>query len=325
MKEFGGYLPLEICSKEAYYKKNKNMDVLEFNSGKAAIYYALKESNVKAVYIPYYICQSVVKIAEYAGVEIKRYFIDNEFMPEHIDVNRGEMVILVNYFGIVHEKIRQIYSKFPCVLIDNTQAFFAKPVLEKNVYNAYSCKKFIGVPDGGYLIGKAINKKMYQKLEKDHSSQNMEFCLTNIEYGTAFGYQKKKENDKRFLTQIRRMSDVTYKILESTDYEFVKKKRVDNFIEIHRRLEQYNMLNLEDIDFVPYYYPFFWHKDIRKELVERKVYVPTLWQELISDEFNGSYEKEFSERIAFLPLDQRYSIEDMTEVCNRVMESIGKK
>ena len=246
------------------------MNVLAFNSGKAAIYYALKESKVKAVYIPHYICQSVVRIAECAGVNVKRYFINREFMPEHIEAKEDEMVILVNYFGIVHEKIRQIHSIFPCVLIDNTQAFFAEPIISDNVYNVYSCKKFIGVPDGGYLVGKTIDKRLYQKLEQDYSSQKMEFCLTNLEYGTAFGYQKKKENDKRFLTQIRRMSDVTSKILEGTDYEFVKRKRKSNFMEIHKRLKQFNELTLREIEFVPYYYPFFWHRDIRKELVEKK-------------------------------------------------------
>lgn len=325
MKEFGGYLPLELYPGEAYYKKNEKMDVLSFNSGKAAIYYALKESKVKTVHIPYYICQSVVKIAEYAGVEIKRYFIDREFMPKNIEVNAGEMVILVNYFGILHDKIRQVYQNFPYVMVDNTQAFFAEPILEKDVYNIYSCKKFIGVPDGGYLIGKKISKVNYQNLERDYSSQNMEFCLTNLEYGTAIGYQKKKDNDKRFLMQIRKMSDATRKILDGINYEFVKKKRIDNFKEIHRRLKKFNLLQLDDIDFVPYYYPFLWSRDIRKELVEKKVYVPTLWQELIAAEFEGTVEKEFSERISFLPLDQRYSSDDMAEICGRVMECIENK
>lgn len=325
MKEFGGYLPLELYPGEEYYKKNEKMDVLSFSSGKAAIYYALKESKVKAVHIPYYICGSVEKIAEYAGVEVKRYFIDIEFVPKNIEADDGEMVILVNYFGILHDKIKKIYRNYSCVMIDNTQAFFEEPILEKDVYNVYSCKKFIGVPDGGYLIGKKVNKECYQKLEQDYSSQNMEFCLTNLEYGTALGYQNKKENDKRFLKQIRRMSDATRKILGSTNYGFVKERRIDNFKEIHRRLKGFNLLRLDDREFVPYYYPFLWKRNIRKELVEKKVYVPTLWQELIEDKFEGTVEKEFSEKLSFLPLDQRYSRDDMAEICGRVMECIESK
>lgn len=317
IKRFGGYLPLELNPGDSHYKSSANMDVLAFNSGKAAIYYAICESKVKTVHIPHYICQSVVQIAKRAGVAIKRYFIDEDFMPINVKTAENEMIIIVNYFGMSYERIKQIYRVYSNVIVDNTQAFFAEPLIQEKVYNVYSCKKFIGVADGGYLISKKINRQRFNNLDKDYSSRNMEFCLTNVEYGPECGYEKKNENDKRFIHDVYRMSEITMKILGGVDYKHIKEKRLDNFRVLHNELGAYNRLYFEN-KFVPYYYPLFYKRDIRRELIEKKVYAPTLWEELINDKFRGKLEKEFSQKLIFLPLDQRYCAEDMREIARRV-------
>lgn len=316
MKEYGGYLPLEIAQKSCYYCEKEGMSVKELNSGKAAIYYALKAAEVKKVYIPFYICSSVVEIAYRANVEVERYFINCDFMPVGVELkDEKEIILIVNYFGITYEKIKEIISNYSQVIIDNTQAFFADPILKKGIYNVYSCKKFIGVPDGGYLIAKELCDI---PMEKDYSSEHMDFCLESIEYGTGYSYEKKKENDKRFLNEIKEMSLITHKLLQSVDYSLIKKRRMGNFNVLHEKLRQYNRLELNELEFVPYYYPLFLEKGIQSELVAEKVYTPILWRELIDDIYIGRIEKEFSENIVFLPLDQRYTEVDMLEIIRRI-------
>lgn len=315
MKEYGGYLPLEIRHGKEYYYESGLQKVIRLNSGKAAIYCALKSSGAKKVYIPHYICSSVVHIAEKAGVEVERYYIDGEFMPQDVSLCDGEILLAVNYFGIAYEQIVQLSEKYPRLIIDNTQAFFATPILRKGIYNIYSCKKFIGVPDGGYLVGTELKDI---PLEQDYSSKKMNFCLESIEYGTGYAYQDKKKNDLRFLEDVNRMSLITRKILEGTDYEYIIDRRKKNFDILDCALQKYNQFSFKGKEFVPYYYPLYLAKGIQTELVEKKVYVPILWKELLSEKYEGKIEKDFSENIVFLPLDQRYSEEDMKEICNRV-------
>lgn len=318
MNEYGGYLPLELRPGNSYYKTSGNMTVKELNSGKAAIYYALIDSNVKKIYIPHYICQSVFLMAEKANIEVERYFIDSSFMPVNVTLkNDDEMILIVNYFGICYEKIKDLLSGYSKIIIDNTQAFFAPPILRQGIYNIYSCKKFIGVPDGGYLIAQNIRELA---LEQDYSSNHMDFCLQSIEYGTGYAYASKKENDIRFLTEIKYMSTITKRILDSVDYNYIKQCRLQNFHVLHQRLKEYNRLDFTGLDFIPHYYPLYLNKGIQKELVEKCVYTPVLWTELTTEDFKGTLEQDFSKNIVFLPLDQRYTPADMEEICRRVEE-----
>lgn len=321
MKEYGGYLPLELKNTGEYYMDSENMHVKGVNSGKAAIYCAIKDSNVKKIYIPYYICESVCKIASKTGIEIERYYINKDFMPIDINVLEDEMLLLVNYFGICHERIKSLVEQNDgYTIVDNTQAFFAEPILKDKVYNVYSSKKFIGVADGGYLVSE---KEVAIELEDDYSSDKMDFCLQSIEFGTGYAYQSKKENDLRFLEEIKNMSLITKKILSGVDYEFVINRRKENLHVLHKGLAKYNKFNLDDCDFVPYYYPLYLERGIQRELVQEKVYVPVLWSTLLDPQFENTLEQDLSSNIVFIPVDQRYTVEDMEEIVARVNKIIG--
>ena len=73
-----------------------------------------------------------------------------------MDLNEKDCVLIVNYFGLMDKNIQKFIESYNNIniIIDNTQAFFSNPVWKDKVYNVYSCRKFIGVPDGGYLISK---------------------------------------------------------------------------------------------------------------------------------------------------------------------------
>ncbi|MCM1054516.1 MAG: hypothetical protein NC394_03240 [Bacteroides sp.] len=322
MKAYGGYLPLELRHDREYYCNNERMKVKAMNSGKAAIYYAIKCSNAKKIYIPHYICPSVVDVARKTGIVIERYYIDESLLPLNLESqNEDSAVLLVNYYGIVYNKIKAESEKHSKVIMDNTQAFFAEPILRKGVYNVYSCKKFIGVPDGGYLIADTLEDFLF---EQDYSSKHMDFCIQSLEYGTEHTYEQKKENDLRFLTEIRQMSYMTQRLLQNVDYNYVIEKRKENFQKLHEKLKKYNRMQFDGDEFVPYYYPFFGERNMQKELISKKIYAPVLWKELITEKFDNKAEKEFSEKISFIPCDQRYDENDMNIISERVLEIIRK-
>ena len=55
---------------------------------------------------------------------------------------------------------------------------------------------------------------------------------------------------------------------------------------------------------------------IKKKLAAQKIYVPTLWPNVLDME--GTMEKDYAENILPLPCDQRYTAEDMTRIIDAI-------
>lgn len=322
MKEYGGYLPLELNNTGEYYNfPAKNM--IKTNSGLTAIYCALKMAEPCRVFLPFYICPSVDELVKLMGFKIVHYNINNKFEPDDLYCNDNDCIILVNYFGINTKMIKKYYSKYCKVIVDNTEAFFAKPIMEDNVYNVYSCRKFIGVSDGGYLIG---NELKGIDMEQDFSSTRSSFLMMQYEYGVNGAYGESKDSYEQIKSVRKNMSALTEKILCSADYQQIKEKRITNFNTLDMLLKSKNELiinrNQEDI---PYSYPFMIKRDIRSRLIKSKIYVPWIWKEKSNNAGLNITEQEFVNFIYHLPIDQRYDKLDMQCIYHKIIDILEDK
>lgn len=57
---------------------------------------------------------------------------------------------------------------------------------------------------------------------------------------------------------------------------------------------------------------------IRKELAKDKIYIPTLWPNVLEECPENSLEYEYAMNILPLPVDQRYGLEEMTWMVEKV-------
>ena len=155
MKEFGGYLPLELKNGKEYYEFNDS-NMLRYNSGRTAIVSAVKNIMPDRIFLPYYICETVDEAIKkfFPNIQILKYKIDKFLYPKELDLKEKDCVLVVNYFGLMDKNIQKFIETYNNIniIVDNTQAFFSNPVWKDKVYNVYSCRKFIGVPDGGCLL-----------------------------------------------------------------------------------------------------------------------------------------------------------------------------
>jgi hypothetical protein len=71
MKEIGGYFGLEQLVSNEYYK-----DLILLNNGRNALLYLLKARNIKKLYIPYYLCNTVSDMCIRNGYKFEYYKID---------------------------------------------------------------------------------------------------------------------------------------------------------------------------------------------------------------------------------------------------------
>lgn len=321
MKEFGGYLPIELNRGEREWHWGK--DVLRLNCGRTAIITAIRDAGYNKIWLPTYLCESVIDILEKNQIEYCFYNINESLRPLDVELQENEGILIVNYFGLFSsQRLKELAAYYQNVIIDNTQSFFSEPITY--VYNVYSCRKFIGVSDGAYLIKQGIHPVDY---EMDYSASRSTFLLSSLERGTNAVYQENLKNEAEIDNAgLLQMSKLTRSILSSVDYEQICKVRRSNYKMLHLLLKNHNELSTIDIgdNQIPMVYPFLYTKaDIREEVIRRCIYVPQWWKCVLENPHAGQVERKLSRYLLPLPIDQRYDAEEMKEVASLIKTIIG--
>lgn len=325
MREIGSFIELELEKGKEYYNEafQGENNIIRLNTGRAGIYHAVRCFDVKKVYLPVYECDSVREFLINNNIEVKYYRIDKNFKPV-IETNEKDFAIVFsNYYGIMSRKhFDSFINNFNNVIIDNAQAFFFKPI--ENCMNVYSCRKFIGVPDGCYVIGNNVNRFEY---EKDYSSDTAKFLLERIEYGCeGKAYEDRKENEKRIDTfEVKSMSDLTRKILDGSNYYKNIETRNDNFKYARELFDSINLINLDsfvDNDTVPMVYPLLIEKDLIDILKQSKVFQGHWWEYLVNETSEDMFENKLSKYIIPITIDQRYTKEDIDYQYKLIKENL---
>lgn len=317
--EMGGFIPLEIqYIQNEYYSAYEN-DMVRVNSGRTGILYALKCINPAKVYVPYYNCPDVIRlIKEYCG-SVQMYMLDEQFLPRIENADRDSCILYTNYFGLIDEtNIIRLLERHRNVIVDNTQAFFSKPVMD--AYTVYSCRKVFGVPDGGYIIHKEIERLDFPRgLSYDRCT----FLLKGIELGNDASYKDYLVNEERLCNEHTMMSSLTKILLQTQDYPRAIKKRCDNYDELDRRLGKKNGVRFTREDKVPYIYPFYFEQEgLRDHLKKRHIYVPKWWNHVLQVLPPETLECRLAKYLLPLPIDQRYGIENMQYLSSVIEEII---
>lgn len=310
MKEIGGYFGLETFSGQEYYK-----DLVGVNSGRNALLYILKARKYRKLYIPRFLCDSVSKLCEREGYTFEEYPISRDFMPVFDRVLMpDEALYIVNFYGqISNDLAESMKARWGNIIFDNVQAFFQKPV--PGIDTVYSCRKFFGVPDGGYV---ACESGLPEPLSMDLSNDRMTHVLGRFEESASAYYRCFQENDERFYDlPLRGMSRLTCNLLKAVDYETVRKKRNENYAALDAVLGKRNSLRLNAPD-GPYCYPFYCKNGmaLKKKLAQSRIFVATLWPNVL--DYEGTLEKDYAENILPIPCDQRYDTCDMKQIIDEI-------
>lgn len=320
MKEYGGYFELECFSGQEYH----NSGVMRFNYCRTALQYLLLGKQIRKLYLPFYICESVIKAVKSIKVEMEFYSIDKDFIPLFAGtVNDDEMILIVNYYGLLTDaQVDALIRRYLHVIVDNTHAFFRRPPAKACA--VYSCRKFFGVPDGGYLATE-MDSSM---LQRDRSQTRLDFLVGRLE-GNASAYYSayRVAEDQAEHEPIKEMSLFTQRILRGIQYDDVMRIREENYIRLHALLYEWNTIPVTCIPDGPFMYPLMLPSDARelcKYLHSQKIYVPTLWSNVLDLVDEETTEGQYVTRILPLPIDQRYTTEDMEEIAKIVKRGIKK-
>jgi len=314
MSAIGGYFELELQDNKSIYHDN----AIALNSGRNALEYILRSNNkIIKVFLPYYTCDVLLQPIKRLNLEVAFYRLNEELLPQLNIIGNNEAIVYVNYFGIMNKKIKKILKKYENLIIDNSQAFFTKPI--KNIPTFYSPRKFFGLPDGGFAY---TNKIIKNNLEQDNSLDRITHLLGRIEKGAESFFEVFKENDKKLDNlPLKRMSNLTLRLMKNINFEEVKQRRNKNFALLHNSLKNINelspLINIETI-MGPMVYPLLCKKGkkLKKLLIKNKIYVATYWPNVYQWVNKKDWEYYLTDNLIPLPVDQRYGLNEMKKILN---------
>lgn len=313
MRELGGYIELD-----SYHLPMLHEDAIALNCGRNCLAYLFKSRGIKKLKVPYFICNSIFDVCNREGVEKSYYHIGIDFKPVNLELADDEWLYLVNLYGqLSNEEIEDYAERYDRVIVDQANDFFATPI--PGIDTFYTCRKWFGVADGAFLYS---DSPLSDEFPQDESYNRMEFLLGRYERTASEFYADYNANNKYFKDQpIKRMSKLTRNLLHGIDYEFVERRRQENFMYLQEKLCSINQLNLKPATFM---YPLMIENgvEVRKKLQAEKIYIPTLWPTVFEVTEADSLEYKMAENILPLPIDQRYRIEDMKYLIEKIRAEV---
>jgi len=323
MKEIGSFIELELPTGRELFKGET--DVARLNTGRAAIWHAFRVTGAKAIWIPYYQCETVREFLTKKGVNIKYYHQDLNFNPTDLYPTEDEAVLIANYYGIMSQQRMQILTDgLKNVIVDNCQAFFCEPI--EGAMNVYSARKFNGVADGAYVIGKDAHR-FVEEYPQCYSSDTAAFLLKRIEYGCeGEGYRSRAINEERVDTEdIMKMSKLTRAMLDGADYENNRKKRRINFnyaCGLFSDINRIDPTRYYDDKTVPMVYPLVVEDDVLLSKLLAAKHFQGHWWKYICDELpEDTFEHWLSRYVIPITIDQRYGAEELDYI-NKIVRGL---
>ena len=236
-KEIGGYFELEEMAGEEYYP-----NLYKVNLGRTALLWLLETRQYKKIYLPVFLCRSVIDICVEHDIEVEFYHLDADLniLLEERKLPAEECLYLVSYYGqLTDEKILYCQKVYGNVIVDHTHAFFQKPL--KGVDTLYSCRKFWGVSDGAYVSSDVV---LSGEKPEDRSGARMSHILGRYEENAGKYYQAMLDNAAGYEgMEIRKMSRLTCNFLRAIDYEKGKKQREENYALLSELLPSETVFN----------------------------------------------------------------------------------
>lgn len=341
IKVIGGEFSIPISLLIKYSNSNADTylynNYLFFPSGRNALFHILKDisqedtSEFNEIFIPNYICNSVVSTINDARWKLSYYNLDSNFRVDINDVTlikRIKVLLLVDYFGCVDlssdiSEIRRINKDI--IIADCVQSFFKLDLYESD-YSFTSLRKMCEIP-----LCSIARKNKNSPFYKSNQFLNSKIDLTlNSSNGRWYEYKLLGNllksfpsifSDKCILNLLKHgeylldrdiqhdMAVPSYllNMLNFVDFNSIKRKRKSNASLLHKELSRLNIKHLFNDNSVPLFVPIFIkNRDkVREKMFENNIFTPIHWS-VQSSTCSKIVETELS-----LICDQRYTEDDL--------------
>lgn len=316
----GGYFGLELPQGKGEYHR----DAWRYPSARAAFLALLRAAPPSAIWMPWYLCDSMLEPPAIARVPLHRYRLDEQLRILDAQPGANDWLLYVNYFGICERNIEDALKRFNPhqVIIDNSQAFFSRPA--NCLATLYSPRKFFGVPDGGYLVTQLDMPSAQSTADDEDSVAHCQHLLQRLGGEPENGFASFAASEASLAHRTdRRMSRLTQALLNSIDYEAIRTQRSLNFAALHTRLAAHNRFPaVQHAPDGPLCYPFLPDNDCPPAALHaQRIYAPCYWPEMAALKDVAAFESALAQKTLFLPCDQRMAPEATERLLHVVTEA----
>jgi len=341
-KYIGGQLGYDnLISPKSNLLKNTQL----FTNGRSALFFILKniKSKINKVYVPSYLCESILQPIKKLGIKFIFYEIRNN-LNFKIPKEKKSAIIILNYFGLENRSVENIsndYKKNIYYIYDCTHNIFNKydnfkVFNKKNIFRFASIRKYIPFPVGAicnldYVNLKKIKKKNKKILKKFNKLIDRNKYFNNSKKNIFYENQLLNEQDRYKLYENRTIfknklpEDIENKIkkynlkrilfIRNNNYNFLKKK-LEKKVKIVSKNTCY-----------PLYLTIFLIKDNKKKvfnyLSKQGIFSVNLWP--IPKEVNRNnfkYTFALNKMLISFPIDHRYNLKDMEYMASNILKSL---
>ncbi|KQL56483.1 MULTISPECIES: hypothetical protein [Bacillaceae] len=310
-------------------------------SGRNAIELALKDieltKEIRTVYMPSYLCDSMIDPFLENEVKIHYYKVNYNFNLKvvEVDINKNvecDILFINNYFGnnklVNKESIDHFKSKGTVIFEDVTHGLFNKNFIENSSdYYVASIRKWLGLASGGLLLKKngiLANKPIINS--DKFASTKINAMELKKKYLKGFNVNKNDfmkifaESDKMFKEVGTKYKIDTHSIniLNKLDSDLLRKVRINNSKYIYDQLKRLEFIepifteNFRD-DICPLFVPVIIkagkRDELRNLLIENGIYCPVHWPQN-----RGQYSNIQNNELSLI-CDHRYDHNDMERLC----------
>lgn len=347
-KEIGSYF--DIAPENLKNVKNITTfmpfgDAMYLSTCRSAIDIVIKDikTNDKIALLPGFTCHAVVEPFIKNGYKVIPYFITTGLFVNMKDLTRKieefhpKVILIHDYFGFDSNKelrsgyFRQLVIKNGITVInDQTQSMFSKYEPISGNYYLGSIRKWMGIPDGAFLLGYSGEINYKEDIELEDAKKKAMVYKNKF----LFDNEGTKENvleNYRYAEKVLDSRNIPYAISETSKYlidlydlDDMKKKRQENGQTLLNAITENDKLlfpfNEICSDEVPFYIPIFVkekRKELQSYLAKNNVFATVIWG--CPNEFVDCIDSEtrmIYERILCIPCDQRYSLDDMKYICD---------
>ena len=299
----------------------------------------------KVALLPGFTCHAVVEPFINNGFQVIPYNITRNLEIDQDDLIRKaeeyhpDIVLIHDYFGFdsnknlresgILKKIREVGS---AIINDQTQSMFSSYMNLEGNYQICSIRKWMGIPDGAFLIGFSENEEYVSDTELEKAKieamtykhgylfdeiGNKDIVLMNY---------KKAESilDSREIPYS--ISNISKALFCHYDISNIKKVRQQNGRILLNAVIENSYISCP-FDFVsdnevPFQIPFLIkkkRKEFQSYLAQNNVFATVIWG--CSEEFADKISEEtrqIYDEILCIPCDQRYSVVDMKYICELI-------
>lgn len=299
-------------------------------NARSAFYLLGKIYRPRKAWLPSYLCEAVALGFQAAAIPIEFFPVNEQLVCENIQwleyVQPGDLVLRINYFGFLNRDpvFGEAIRRGAWLVDDAAQALLTKGVGDAARFVVYSPRKFVGVPDGGFLVPMISDPKEWPALQPVTSSWWLEaFSATQLRRDFDLGsssrdwFSKFQNAEQTAPNGAFVMSEFSGQLLDHAfDYSTIADRRRANYRHLLKHLHDFALFQELPEGVVPLGFPVrIQNRDaVRQELMQAKVFPPIHWplKGLVPDAFIASH--CLAGETMTLPCDQRYDDADMQRI-----------